>query len=321
MNSSPSNTDPDISIVIPSYNEEECLTLLYISLKEEFDKLDLNYELIFVDDGSTDSTYAVLSELHNKYPEVRVIKFRKNYGQTAGMSAGFKHARGKVIISMDGDLQNDPKDIPKFLKKIEEGYDIVCGWRKNRQDKLISRKIPSWVANWLIGKITAIPIHDNGCSLKAYNATLIKNTLLYSDMHRFIPAMASIKDARIAEIVVNHHPRQFGKAKYGLSRVWKVLFDIISVKMLISFSEKPAIWFGILSIPFWVLGILFLLISMTMYFLGQNSHTIIFPTSAILCLFASSQLLVVGFLSEYILRLEKLIRKSNNLPLSAEIIE
>ena len=321
MNPLPTNTDPDISIVIPVYNEEASIILLYNSLKEVCNRLGLNYELIFIDDGSTDSTYGILSELYQKTSKLRVIKFRKNYGQTAGMSAGFRYAKGKVIISMDGDLQNDPKDIPKFLKKIEEGNDIVCGWRRNRQDKLISRKIPSKAANWLIGKITGIPIHDNGCSLKAYKSALIKNISLYSDLHRFIPAMASLTGARTTEIVVNHHPRQFGNAKYGLSRVWKVLFDIVSVKMLISFSEKPAIWFGILSIPFWFLGISFLIISMIMYFYTHNNFTIIFPTSAILCLFASTQLLVLGFLGEYILRLEKKIRRRNTLPVSAEIIE
>ena len=275
-----------LSIVVPLYNEEESVETLLSNILEVSDKFDFSYEIIFVDDGSTDKTWGIIKQLKDSTPQLKGIKFRKNYGQTAGMSSGFRYANGKVIISMDGDLQNDPKDIPEFLKKIEEGYDIVCGWRKNRQDKLISRKIPSKVANWLIGMVTGIKIHDNGCSLKAYKAALIQNTLLYSDMHRFIPAMASLKGARVEEIVVNHHPRQFGKAKYGLSRVWKVFFDIVSVKMLIGFSEKPAIWFGILSIPFGVLGILFLIVSMTMYFHDQNNFTIVFPSSSILLLFA-----------------------------------
>jgi glycosyltransferase involved in cell wall biosynthesis len=310
-----------LSIVVPLHNEEESVELLLSNILDTGDKFDFPYEIIFVDDGSTDNTWEILKKLKASTPRLKCIKFRRNHGQTAGMSAGFSHARGEIIISMDGDLQNDPKDIPSFLKKIEEGYDIVCGWRKNRQDKLISRKIPSKVANWLIGMITGIKIHDNGCSLKAYKALLIKNTSLYSDMHRFIPAMASLTGARIGEIVVRHHPRQFGEAKYGLSRVWKVFFDIVSVKMLTSFSEKPAIWFGILSIPFWMLGTLFFIISVIMYLYGQDNFSIVFPSSAILLLFASGQLLVMGFLSEYILRVEKPNKKDHALPLSAEIIE
>ena len=310
-----------LSIVVPLFNEEESVAILLSNILEVSEKFDFPYEIIFVDDGSTDKTWEIIKQLKDSTPQLKCIKLRRNYGQTSAMVAGFDHAKGEITVTMDGDLQNDPNDIPNFIKKIIEGYDIVCGWRKKRQDKLLSRKIPSKVANWLIGMITGIKIHDNGCSLKAYKAALIKHTLLYSDMHRFIPAMASLKGARIGEIVVNHHPRQFGQAKYGLSRVWKVLFDIVSVKMLISFSEKPAIWFGTLSIPFGILGFLSLIISMVMYVHGQNGFTIVFPTLAILFLFTSSQLLVAGFLSEYILRLEKPIKKSQDLPLSAEIIE
>jgi glycosyltransferase involved in cell wall biosynthesis len=180
---------------------------------------------------------------------VRVVKFRRNYGQTAAMAAGIEFARGDVLVTMDGDLQNDPADIGNFLAKIEEGYDIVVGWRFNRQDKLISRKIPSRIANRLIARVTGVPIRDNGCSLKAYRASLIKKIPLYSEMHRFIPAMASIAGPRIAEIKVRHHARRFGKSKYGLSRTYKVLLDLLVIKTLTSFAARPLLWFGLLATP------------------------------------------------------------------------
>ncbi len=246
--------DIDISIVVPLYNEEECAKLLYDSITNVMIGLNRRYEIIFVDDGSVDATFLRAKAIHQEDPRLKVIKFRKNYGQTPAMQAGFDHAKGKIIISMDGDLQNDPKDIPKFIEKIEEGYDIVCGWRKNRKDKLVTRKIPSKIANWLIGKVTGVKIHDNGCSLKAYKSVAIKETSLYSEMHRFIPAMTSITGTRYTEIVVNHHARKFGTSKYGLSRIWKVFLDIITIKTLLGFSMTHGIWFGILSIPFLLIG-------------------------------------------------------------------
>ena len=180
---------------------------------------------------------------------MRVVNFRRNYGQTPAMAAGIEQAHGKILVTMDGDLQNDPRDIEHFLAKIDEGYDIVVGWRHNRQDKLISRKIPSKIANWLIGKVTGVPIKDNGCSLKAYRASLIKEIPLYSEMHRFIPAMASIAGPRIAEIKVRHHARQFGQSKYGLSRVYKVLLDLMVIKTVASFTSRPLLWFALLAMP------------------------------------------------------------------------
>jgi glycosyltransferase involved in cell wall biosynthesis len=197
-----------------------------------------------VDDGSKDKTFQIARGLCAKDARLRVIRFRKNYGQTPAMAAGIDHARGEILITMDGDLQNDPEDIPRFIEKIEEGYDIVCGWREKRQDKLITRKIPSIFANWLIGKVTGVPIRDNGCSLKAYRAEVIKAIPLYSEMHRFIPAMASIAGSRIAQIPVRHHARKYGKSKYGLSRIYKVLLDLLMIKTVVSFASRPMLWFG-----------------------------------------------------------------------------
>jgi glycosyltransferase involved in cell wall biosynthesis len=222
----------DLSVVVPLYNEEDSVTPLYQAIATVLDALSCEAEMIFVDDGSRDRTFAVAEELAAGDKRLRVVKFRSNYGQTPAMAAGIDTACGRIVITMDGDLQNDPQDIPSFIEKIDEGYDIVVGWRFDRQDKLISRKIPSRIANWLIGKVTGVPIKDNGCSLKAFRADVIKQVPLYSEMHRFIPAMASIAGPRIAEIKVRHHARQFGQSKYGLSRVYKVLLDLLTIKTI-----------------------------------------------------------------------------------------
>ncbi|RKU20282.1 hypothetical protein C6500_09265 [Candidatus Poribacteria bacterium] len=231
---------PILSIVVPVYNEEENVRLLFEKIQAVCETIGETYEVLFVDDGSHDETFAVLSELSKQKPELKVVRFQKNAGQTAAMAAGFEFAQGQRIISMDGDLQNDPADIPKLLKKLDAGYDLVCGWRKERQDKFLTRRVPSIVANWIIGKVTGVPIHDNGCSLKAYRASVIKQVPLYGEMHRFIPAMSTVAGARIAEIVVTHHPRRFGKSKYGLGRIWRVMLDIIAFKFIISvFASRP----------------------------------------------------------------------------------
>ena len=230
---------PIISIVVPVYNEEENVCLLFEKIETVCETIGDPYEVLFVDDGSSDKTFAVLSELSKQAPQLVVIRFQKNAGQTAAMAAGFEFARGQRIVSMDGDLQNDPADMPKLLEKLDAGYDVVCGWRKERQDTFLTRRVPSIVANWIIGKVTGVPIHDNGCSLKAYRASVIKQVPLYGEMHRFIPAMSTIAGARIAEIVVTHHPRRFGKSKYGLGRVWRVMLDIVAFKFIISVFASP----------------------------------------------------------------------------------
>lgn len=239
----------DLSIIIPLYNEYQNVRPLYEAIVRAVNPLGLTYEIIFVDDGSKDSTYAEASKLTAKDKRLKIIKFRKNYGQTPAMAAGIEYASGKILITMDGDLQNDPRDISNFINKMNEGYDIVVGWRYKRQDKLITRKIPSQIANWLIGKVTGVPIRDNGCSLKAYRASIIKEIPLYSEMHRFIPAMSSLAGSKIAEIRVQHHPRKFGVSKYGLSRTFKVLLDLLAIKTIVSFSSRPLLWFVILATP------------------------------------------------------------------------
>lgn len=286
----------DLSIVVPVFNEEESIVLLYEKIRNICDALTKTAEMIFVDDGSLDRTYALLAELHAQDHRVKVVRFRKNYGQTPAMAAGFRAAQGRIVISMDGDLQNDPKDIPRLLEKIDEGYDVVCGWRKDRKDKFISRRLPSLIANWLIGKITGVPIHDNGCSLKAYRREIIKRVSLYSELHRFIPAMSTLAGARIAEIVVTHHARQFGKSKYGISRAWRVFLDLFLIKMLTGFSESPVWWFGLLSILPGLLGSL----CFAHVLVGQSARYVLSATGFLLfCL--SGHLLAMGVTGEIIL--------------------
>jgi glycosyltransferase involved in cell wall biosynthesis len=245
---------PGISIIVPLYNEQESVRPLYAAIVQAVGQLGRPFEMVFVDDGSVDETVAIVTEIARIDSRLRLVKFRRNYGQTAAMAAGIEHADGEVLITMDGDLQNDPADIGLLLDKINEGYDIVVGWRHNRQDKLISRKLPSRVANWLIGKVTGVPIKDNGCSLKAFRGDLIKQIPLYSEMHRFIPAMASIAGPRVAEIKVRHHARRYGQSKYGLSRIYKVLLDLMVIKTVAAFASRPLRWFALLALPLFVLS-------------------------------------------------------------------
>ena len=245
---------PHLSVIAPLYNEEDNVRPLYEAVTSALDPTGLDYEMVLVDDGSKDTTLSRAIELAQGDPRVKVVKFRRNCGQTAAMAAGIEYASGDVLVTMDGDLQNDPLDIPMFLETIDSGYDIVVGWRFKRQDKLFTRKIPSKIANWIIGKVTKVPIKDNGCSLKAYRASVIKHIPLYSEMHRFIPAMASIAAPRIAEVKARHHARRFGKSKYGLSRVYKVLLDLLVIKTLASFASSPLLWFGLLAIPLLLAG-------------------------------------------------------------------
>ncbi|MGA2171599.1 MAG: glycosyltransferase family 2 protein [Sedimentisphaerales bacterium] len=234
---------PDVSVVVPLLNEQDNIRLLYDQLTQALTG-KYNYELIFTDDGSTDDSFRILSELHKADNRVTVIRFRKNFGQTAALSAGFAHAKGAIIIAIDADLQNDPADIPKMIERLREGYDVVSGWRKKRHDNAITRLIPSMTANWFISKITGVKLHDFGCTLKAYRREVLAETRLYGEMHRFIPVLASWSGARICEMVVNHRPRTAGVAKYGLGRTWKVMLDLITVKFLGSYSTKPIYIFG-----------------------------------------------------------------------------
>ncbi len=247
----------DLSIVVPLFNEELNVELMYERIVEGVEPTQLTFEVIFVDDGSADRTFEIAADIARRDSRLRVIKFRRNYGQTPAMAAGIDHSKGNVVVTLDGDLQNDPADIPKFLEKINEGNDLVVGWRHNRKDKLVTRKIPSRIANWMIGKVTGVPIKDNGCSLKAYRREIIQKIPLYSEMHRFIPAMTSLSGAKIAEIQVRHHARQFGESKYGLSRVYKVLMDMLTIKTLVSFGPRPLRWFALLALIPAILTLIF----------------------------------------------------------------
>jgi len=233
----------ELSIVVPVLNEADNLKLLYEQITRTVSSR-YSYEIIFIDDGSTDNSFNVLSEIHQNDSKVRVIRFRRNFGQTAALSAGFEHARGRIIVPLDADGQNDPADIPKLLEKLNEGYDIVSGWRRKRHDTVLTRKVPSWAANWLIARITGVKLHDFGCTLKAYRASSLKEIRLYGEMHRFIPALASWSGEKVTELVVNHRPRTKGTAKYGLGRTFKVIMDLITIRFLMSFSTKPIYVFG-----------------------------------------------------------------------------
>ena len=233
-----------LSIVVPLYNEEDNVVLLVDSIRETIDKLDCDSEVVFVDDGSTDATVARLSQYAREDSRICIVQFRRNYGQTAAMQAGLEAANGDVIVTMDGDLQNDPTDIPMMLAKIDEGYDLVHGWRKNRQDAMINRKLPSKAANWLISKVTDFPIHDLGCTLKAMRREIADELELYGEMHRFIPILADWRGARCIEVETKHHPRLFGKTKYGISRTVRVLLDLFTVKYMLDYFSSPMKFFG-----------------------------------------------------------------------------
>jgi dolichol-phosphate mannosyltransferase len=235
---------PEVSIFLPVYNEEPNLMPLHAKLDEALKALDRSAEIVYVDDGSTDGSLDILRQIAELDPRVRVVALRRNYGQTAAMAAGIDAASGKVLIPMDADLQNDPADIQRLLQKLDEGYDVVSGWRKNRQDKMVTRKIPSMIANRLISWIGGVPLHDYGCSLKAYRRESLQDVRLYGEMHRFIPIYASWAGASVTEIPVKHHARTMGKSKYGLSRTLKVVFDLMTIKFMASYHTKPIYVFG-----------------------------------------------------------------------------
>ncbi len=240
-----SDTDTlELSLFLPVLNEEDNLRPMHAKISEALDSLGKTAEVIYVDDGSTDKSLEILKAIAAADARVRVVSLRRNYGQTAAMSAGIDAAQGEILIPMDADLQNDPKDIARLLEKLDEGFDVVSGWRKNRKDALLLRKIPSWIANSVISKIGGVPLHDYGCSLKVYRRDVIQDVKLYGEMHRFIPIYASWAGARVTEIPVDHHARTMGKSKYGISRTIKVIFDLITIKFMASYQTKPLYVFG-----------------------------------------------------------------------------
>ena len=292
----------DLSVVVPLMNEEENVNLLYQAIDKVLSNLGKTYEIIFIDDGSTDSTYEHLLKIHRRDSHVKIIKFRANSGQSAAMDAGFEYSNGKIIITMDGDLQNDPEDIPNLLEKLNEGYDVVSGWRKNRKDALILRKIPSRIANRIICSITKVNLHDTGCALKAYRADVIKRINLYGELHRFLPALARIEGAQIAELVVNHHPRKFGKSKYNITRTFRVIMDLMSLNLFIKYLKKPLYFFGGLGILFIFLGVMsFLVLVMGIY---RNSGSVaennILFTLTLLFFASGFQFLFIGLIANLI---------------------
>jgi glycosyltransferase involved in cell wall biosynthesis len=301
----------DLSIVVPVYNEQECVEMLCENLHDALSKLDRTYEVILVDDGSTDRTWVLLTECLAKYPHMRALRFRRNFGQTAAMSAGFHHALGAVVITLDADLQNDPTDIPRLLEKMESGVDVVSGWRKHRQDPFLNRRLPSIIANWLISKITGVYLHDYGCTLKAYRREVIQDVHLYGEMHRFIPALASWVGGTVAEVPVGHHARRYGQSKYGISRTFRVILDLITVKFLLRYSLGPMQMFGKIALFFLIPGLLLFLVMV----LGQLSH-IFFGTdlaaglvkrpfwiiSSMMLMILSVQFISMGLLAEIQIR-------------------
>ena len=293
----------DISVIVPVLNEEESLPILHRSLGQVLQAHGYRYEIIMIDDGSTDRSFEIMRDLAAQDERLRVVRFRRNYGQTAAFAAGFDRARGEVVITIDADLQNDPADIPALMDKMAEGYDVVSGWRVNRQDRFLDRRLPSIIANGLIRRATGVPIHDNGCSLKAYRREVLRDVRLYGEMHRFLPALAYAVGARVTEIPVRHHPRRYGKAKYGLSRTLKVLLDIIAVRFLMSYSTRPIHIFGLLGLLSFGLGavILLYLAVVRLFFLQPIADRPLVMLGILLTMLGV-QLITSGLLAEMVIR-------------------
>lgn len=298
------SSQPGLSVVIPIYNEVENLPHLIhaIALSLQDNQID-SYEIVCVDDGSTDGSAELLKQLARERSDLRAVILRRNYGQTAAMSAGFHHARGKVIVTLDGDLQNDPKDIPLLLSKLDDGYDLVSGWRKERQDAKVTRLLPSRIANWLIGKVTGVKLHDYGCSLKAYRSELVADLNLYGELHRFLPALAFIEGARITEIPVSHYPRRYGRSKYGLDRTFRVLMDLITIAFIKTFLTRPMHVFGFFGLFSTLAGIAIgAYLTFLKYGLQEGIRDRPLLIFAVVLILAGVQLFCFGLLAEVLMR-------------------
>jgi glycosyltransferase involved in cell wall biosynthesis len=293
----------DLSVVIPLYNEAESIDYLYKELGTVLDKLNLEYEVIVVDDGSIDNSFVKLKTIHKTDPRWRIIRFRRNFGQTAGLSAGFEAARGRIVITIDADLQNDPNDIPKLLEKMGEGYDIVSGWRMERKEPFLSRRLPSMLANGLISRTTHVRLHDYGCTLKAYRSEVVKNVRLYGELHRFIPALASWIGVTVAEVPVNDRARRFGKSKYGIARTFRVILDLITVIFLLSFATRPLQLFGGLGV---LLGTSGVMVGIYLTYLKIFMHEQIGDRPllllAVLLVVLGVQMVSIGLIGEMVMR-------------------
>ena len=294
---------PELSIVVPIYNEVESISHLVEAIATVMQSTSISYELICVDDGSKDGSSDLLKQYAQSHPNLRAVLLRRNYGQTAAMSAGFNHARGNVVITLDGDLQNDPADIPQLLAKLEEGYDLVSGWRKARQDAALTRLLPSKIANWLIGRVTGVTLHDYGCSLKAYRRELVIDMNLYGELHRFLPALAFIEGARITELPVRHHARRFGQSKYGLGRTFRVLMDLLTIFFMKKFLTRPMHVFGLFGLGAIALGFLLgVYLTVLKLGFGQSIGDRPLLILAVVLLVSGVQLFSFGLLAELQMR-------------------
>ncbi len=315
---SPGPSSPDLSVVAPLFNESENVRPLVDWILQALETYAGVFEVILVDDGSRDDTWTQIRAAAAD-PRVRGLRLGRNVGQTAAMMAGFDHAHGRVVVSLDGDLQNDPRDIPALIAKLDEGYDLVCGWRRQRQDKLLLRKVPSWVANRLIRRLTGVPITDNGCSLKAYRRDLLNRISLYAEQHRFIPALSASVGARITEMPVRHHARRFGESKYGISRTVKVLVDLLTLKMITTFRSRPLVGFALAALPAVGVSLVFgamWLFSLT-HFGADKAEALVFPGAGLLSIGVAFYLFMLGLVAEVALSSER--TGTNDIPAAAEI--
>ena len=309
---------PDLSVVAPLFNESENVRPLVDWILQALETYAGVFEVILVDDGSRDDTWTQIQAAAAD-PRVRGLRLGRNVGQTAAMMAGFDHAQGRVVVSLDGDLQNDPRDIPALIAKLDEGYDLVCGWRRQRQDKLLLRKVPSWVANRLIRRLTGVPITDNGCSLKAYRRDLLNRISLYAEQHRFIPALSASVGARITEMPVRHHARRFGESKYGISRTEKVLVDLLTLKMITTFKSRPLVGFALAALPAVGISLVFgalWFFSLT-HFGSDKADALVFPGAGLLSIGVAFYLFMLGLVAEVALSSER--TGTNDIPAAAEI--
>ncbi len=294
---------PAVSVVVPMYNEVESLPDLIEAIASTLSYSQINYEIILVDDGSTDGSAQLLKQQAQTRPDLTAVLLRRNYGQTAAMAAGFNYARGKAIVTLDGDLQNDPADIPLLLAKLAEGYDLVSGWRQKRQDAALTRLLPSKIANWLIGRITGVKLHDYGCSLKAYRSELVADMHLYGELHRFLPALAYIEGARITELTVRHHARRYGRSKYGLWRTFRVLMDLLTIFFMKTFLTRPMHVFGMFGLFSMVSGTLLgIYLTFVKLIEGQSIGNRPLLILAVLLLVTGVQLFCFGLLAELLMR-------------------
>lgn len=293
----------EISVILPVFNEEKNISIIFEELKTNLERTQKNYEIIFIDDGSIDGSFRILSEIAQNYKQVKVIRLQRNFGQTAAIMAGLESTSGKVIIFMDADLQNNPADISLLLQKMEQGYDVVSGWRRKRKDPLFTRKVPSWIANKIISLISGVRLHDYGCTLKSYRSDFIKKVKLYGEMHRFIPIYTFWQGANIAEIEVNHRPRKYGKSKYGLSRTFKVLLDLLTVKFLNSYLSKPIYIFGGSGLLLLTLGVIVGVITLIQkYFYQVWIHRNPLLLLAVFLFILGMLFVILGLLGEVLVR-------------------